>query len=110
MRRTRVPVTLPDGRRVQLVLPDQRRNAPHAAYISDEQGLHPVEVQPGAASFYDTLARIQIKSGDRDAAVATFRKALALQPNSLEALIGQLFLVTVVAVVVTRVSGAFRRQ
>jgi hypothetical protein len=48
MRGTLVPVTLPDGRKVQLILPNRRPNAPHAAYIRDEQGLHPVEVLPGA--------------------------------------------------------------
>ena len=45
---TLVPVTLPDGRKVQLLIPNQKANAPHAAYISDAQGLHPVEVQAGA--------------------------------------------------------------
>jgi hypothetical protein len=48
LRGTLVPVTLPDGRNVQLLIPNQRANAPHAAYISDAQGLHPVEVQAGA--------------------------------------------------------------
>jgi hypothetical protein len=48
LRGTLVPVTLPDGRKVQVVIPNQRASAPHAAYISDEQGLHPIEVQPGA--------------------------------------------------------------
>jgi hypothetical protein len=31
LRGTLVPVTLPDGRKVQLVIPNQRANAPHAA-------------------------------------------------------------------------------
>jgi hypothetical protein len=46
---TLVPVTLPDGRRVQLVIPNRRTAEPHAVYYSDEQGLHPVEVQPSAS-------------------------------------------------------------
>ena len=49
LRGTLVPVTLSDGRKVQLLIPTQKANAPHAAYISDAQGLHPVEVQSGAA-------------------------------------------------------------
>jgi hypothetical protein len=48
LRGTLVPVTLPDGRRVQVVLPEQGANHEHAAYISDEQGLHPVELEPNA--------------------------------------------------------------
>jgi hypothetical protein len=48
LRGTLVPVTLPDGRKVQVVLPERGANDEHAAYISDEQGLHPVEVEPNA--------------------------------------------------------------
>jgi tetratricopeptide (TPR) repeat protein len=47
-----------------------------------------VELAPRTASFYDTLARTQAKLGERDAAIASFRKALDLEPTSLEALIG----------------------
>src|SRR5205823_1319450 len=41
---TVVPVTLADGRRAQLVIPIDRADEPHAAYIRDEAGLHPVQV------------------------------------------------------------------
>jgi len=40
---TLVPVTLPDGRRAELIIPDQR-SEPHAAYFRDADGLHPIEV------------------------------------------------------------------
>lgn len=43
---------------------------------------------PGVASFHDTLARIEAKRGRLDAAVTAFRRALALDPKSLEAMIG----------------------
>lgn len=45
LRGTLVPVTLPDGRQAQLVIPDRRANEPHAVYFRDEQGLHPIEIQ-----------------------------------------------------------------
>ena len=45
IRGTLVPVTLPDGRRAQLVIPERRSGQPHSAYLSDDQGLHPIEVQ-----------------------------------------------------------------
>lgn len=48
-----------------------------------------VALQPQAASFHDTLARIQLKTGDREAALKSFERALAADPSSLEALIGK---------------------
>lgn len=47
-----------------------------------------VAASPRSASFHDTLARIEAKRGNADAAVTSFRKALSLDPGSLEALIG----------------------
>jgi Flp pilus assembly protein TadD len=47
-----------------------------------------VELAPSNASFYDTLGRVQNKLGERDAAIASFKKAIAIEPNNLEALIG----------------------
>jgi hypothetical protein len=41
---TLVPVTLPDGRRAQLIIPAQG-NQPHTVYYQDDQGLHPVGLQ-----------------------------------------------------------------
>ncbi len=46
LRGTLVPVTLPDGRTAQLVIPERRSGEAHPAYLSDEQGLHPIELQP----------------------------------------------------------------
>jgi hypothetical protein len=43
---TIVPVTLPDGRTAQLIVPENNRDY-HPAYIQDEQGVHPVALQPG---------------------------------------------------------------
>jgi hypothetical protein len=45
LRGTLVPVTLPDGRRAELIIPDRRQAEPHTAYFRDEQGLHPIELQ-----------------------------------------------------------------
>jgi len=45
---TIVPVSLPDGRRANLVIPQTGSGQPHAAYWSDEQGLHPIDVDPSA--------------------------------------------------------------
>ncbi|HWE94420.1 MAG TPA: tetratricopeptide repeat protein [Tepidisphaeraceae bacterium] len=53
-----------------------------------------VAAQPTTASFYDTLARVQAKAGDRKSAIATFRTALEKDPNSLEAMIGMADLLT----------------
>ena len=50
-----------------------------------------IKAQPQEARFYDTLARILARGGDRDSAtnaIKTFRIALSKDPNSLEALIG----------------------
>jgi hypothetical protein len=49
LRGTLVPVTLPDGRRVELLIPNRRSAEPHTAYLRDEQGLHPVELQPNVS-------------------------------------------------------------
>jgi len=42
---TVVPVTLADGRKAQLFIPQQRRNDPHGVYFRDEEGLHPVRLR-----------------------------------------------------------------
>ncbi len=58
IRGTLVPVTLEDGRKAQLVIPARSQNEPHAVYLQDEQGLHPVEVSPSAD-------RAQVQSAPR---------------------------------------------
>jgi hypothetical protein len=47
LRGTLVPVTLPDGRQAQLIIPDARHDEPHALYLRDQDGVHPVEVSSG---------------------------------------------------------------
>lgn len=47
-----------------------------------------VAASPASASFHDTLARIEAKRGNSDAAITSFQKSLALDPRSLEAMIG----------------------
>jgi predicted Zn-dependent protease len=47
-----------------------------------------VKASPNVASFHDTLARIEAKRGNPDAAMTSFRKAISLDPASLEAMIG----------------------
>jgi hypothetical protein len=49
MTATIVPVTLADGRQAQLVIPVQQRNEPHAVYLHDQEGLHPVRVHEQAS-------------------------------------------------------------
>ena len=48
-----------------------------------------VALRPNEASFYDTLARIQVRAGQLPLAKQTFRMALQKDPNSVEAMIGQ---------------------
>jgi hypothetical protein len=45
LRGTLVPVTLPDGRSAQLIIPDRRAAEPHPVYLSDGGSLYPVELQ-----------------------------------------------------------------
>ncbi|PYV36588.1 MAG: hypothetical protein DMG06_30405 [Acidobacteria bacterium] len=43
MQATIVPVTLPDGQKAQLVIPQKRET--HPVYLRDQEGLHPVALQ-----------------------------------------------------------------
>jgi hypothetical protein len=49
LRGTLVPVTLPDGRRAELIIPARRADEPHPMYFRDDQGLYPVEVRSDVA-------------------------------------------------------------
>ena len=42
---TLVPITLANGRQAHLFIPLKQANDPHAVYIRDEQGLHPVRLR-----------------------------------------------------------------
>jgi len=42
---TLVPITLANGRSGHLFIPQEQTNDPHAVYIRDEQGLHPVRLK-----------------------------------------------------------------
>ena len=42
---TIVPVTLADGRTAQLFIPGKAAKEPHAVYLRDSEGLHPVRVR-----------------------------------------------------------------
>ena len=42
---TIVPVTLADGRTAQLFIPTKASREPHAVYLRDNEGLHPVSVR-----------------------------------------------------------------
>jgi hypothetical protein len=44
VRGTLVPVTLADGRKAQLFVPQQQRKETHRVYFRDDEGLHPVHV------------------------------------------------------------------
>ena len=87
-------------RRGLVLMPDQPECLNNLAYIlllrdggadvQEAQKLidRAIELSPGTASFYDTLARVQLHLGQRETAIATFEKALKLEPNNLDALIG----------------------
>jgi hypothetical protein len=45
---TLVPVTLADGRTAQLFIPAKASKEPHAVYLRDNDGLHPVTVRSNA--------------------------------------------------------------
>ena len=55
MRGTLVPVTLADGRTAQLFIPSKAAKEPHAVYLRDTEGLHPVTVRDNATR--DEVAR-----------------------------------------------------
>jgi hypothetical protein len=42
---TIVPVTLADGRTAQLFIPAKQAKEPHAIYLRDNEGIHPVQVK-----------------------------------------------------------------
>ncbi|HEV2296476.1 MAG TPA: tetratricopeptide repeat protein [Tepidisphaeraceae bacterium] len=48
-----------------------------------------VALSPDVASFHDTLARARFKAGDRDGALKSFQRALDLEPDNVEAMIGK---------------------
>ena len=52
---TLVPVTLADGRAAQLFIPAKAAKEPHAVYLRDSDGLHPVSVKDNATR--DELVR-----------------------------------------------------
>ena len=45
IRGTLVPITLANGRQGQLFIPQTQAREPHAVYLRDEQGLHPVALK-----------------------------------------------------------------
>ena len=48
MKGTLVPITLANGRQGHLFIPQKQSNDPHAMYLQDEQGLHPVQLRDNA--------------------------------------------------------------
>jgi len=48
-----------------------------------------VALAPNEASFYDTLARARFKAADRDGALKAFERALELEPDLVDAMIGK---------------------
>lgn len=48
-----------------------------------------VALSPNVASFHDTFARARHKAGDRDGALQSFQRALNLEPDNVEAMIGK---------------------
>ena len=52
---TVVPISLADGRPGHLIIPERQANDPHAVYLRDEQGMHPVQLRDNASR--DELTR-----------------------------------------------------
>jgi hypothetical protein len=52
---TLVPITLANGRQGHLFIPQKQANDPHAVYLRDEQGLHPVQLSDNVSR--DEIAR-----------------------------------------------------
>ena len=52
---TLVPITLANGRQGHLFIPQKQNNDPHAVYLRDEQGLHPVQLKDNVSR--DELSR-----------------------------------------------------
>lgn len=52
---TLVPITLPNGRQGHLFIPQKQTSDPHAVYLRDEQGLHPVKLSDNVSR--DELTR-----------------------------------------------------
>lgn len=48
IRGTLVPITLANGREGQLFIPEKRAREPHAVYLRDGDGLHPVQLRDSA--------------------------------------------------------------
>ena len=49
MKGTLVPVTLADGKTAQLFIPSKSAKDPHAVYLRDNEGFHPVAVKNNAS-------------------------------------------------------------
>jgi predicted Zn-dependent protease len=67
-----------------LMLRGKSEDLSEAKRIADEA----VAAKPDNATFRDTLARIDIRAGNRDAAAAEFRAALRSEPYHVEARLG----------------------
>ncbi len=55
IRGTLVPITLANGRQGHLFIPQKQAHDPHAVYVRDEQGLHPVQLRDNVSR--DELTR-----------------------------------------------------
>lgn len=60
---TLVPVTLADGRKAQLFVPQHQGDQPHNVYFRDDQGLHPVRINENATR--DDVVRAPAVVGTR---------------------------------------------
>jgi hypothetical protein len=67
VRGTLVPVTLADGRKVHLFMPQHSQSEPHAVYFMDDQGLHPIHVVERATrdEIATTPAVVETRSAPR---------------------------------------------
>jgi tetratricopeptide (TPR) repeat protein len=66
------------------VLLQKGSNLPEAQKLAEEA----IAMYPTTTTYYDSLARIQAKQGNTDAAIATYQKARKIKSNDVEILIG----------------------
>ena len=59
---TLVPITLANGRQGHLFIPQKQNHDPHAVYLRDEQGLHPIALRENATRDEVVRAPVVVES------------------------------------------------
>lgn len=80
MQGTRVPITLADGRRGHLFIPQRQASDVQAVYVQDEQGLHPVQLSDNVsrAELARAPAIVQTRPASRAAKKRSWEKEVLI--------------------------------